>query len=94
MEPFDLVRLIGGFILSFAPVSQIWHTHKRRGAGDISYMWQFMIMTGLTMLVTYEYHYGLWMMYIPTTFEMGCITYLIGLKYYYSKEITVETPSV
>ena len=86
MNSYDLFRLIGGFILSLAPVSQIIHTHKIKRANDISYLWQFMIMSGLTMLVTYEYHMGLWIMYVPTTFEMCCISYLIGLKYRYSKE--------
>ena len=85
MDRYDTIRLAGGLILSIAPVTQLFHTYRRKQADDLSYAWQGMILLGLCMLLAYEYHHNLWIMYIPTTFEAACILILLGLKRIYTK---------
>lgn len=53
---------------------------KTRKTSDISYTYQAVYIFGLGLFLIYGYSKGLWVVYAPATFELGCIILLTFLK--------------
>jgi len=77
---FELVGLFGGILLGVDLVPQVYHTIVSNSTKDISLLWQFLHLLGLSMLYTYSIYFNLWSIYIPGSLEIISILILIFYK--------------
>lgn len=75
---YDIVGLIGSFIISAALVPQLTKVYRTKSADDISYPFVCMYITGLSLMGVYGFGESLWPIYIPSTLELlGGISLLV-----------------
>ena len=84
-EIIDIVGYAGGFILSVCLLPQIYKIFKTKQVDNISYLWQFMYITGIVSHLYYGIYYNLLPIYIPTAIELVLILFLLSLKVYYQR---------
>ena len=77
---FELVGLFGGILLGIDLVPQVYHTIVSNSTKDISLLWQFLHLFGLSMLYSYAIYFNLWSIYIPGSLEIISILILIFYK--------------
>jgi uncharacterized protein with PQ loop repeat len=75
----------GGIVLSICLIPQIYSIIKTKHVENISYLWQFLYILGISLHLYYAIYYDLSPIYIPTIIELLLILFLLGLKIYYSK---------
>lgn len=85
-EPFgwfndEWIGYIGGFILSLCLLPQIIKALQTRSTEDISFIWQFMYITGLSGTVAYTYMEGVYPVAIPVTVELTLVVILTIIKF-------------
>ena len=80
----DLVGISGGIVLSICLIPQIYTVIKTKEVYNISYLWQFMYIVGLSLHLTYGIYYQLIPIYIPCIIELCFIILLTFLKYKYT----------
>eukprot|EP00735_Rhodelphis_limneticus_P015327 TRINITY_DN9552_c0_g1::TRINITY_DN9552_c0_g1_i1::g.12276::m.12276 TRINITY_DN9552_c0_g1::TRINITY_DN9552_c0_g1_i1::g.12276 ORF type:complete len:151 (+),score=6.66,PQ-loop/PF04193.9/3.4e-06 TRINITY_DN9552_c0_g1_i1:62-514(+) len=79
-QAFEAIGFIGGSVLALSLIPQIVKTHKLRTARDISFGWQGVYITGLSLIIVYAAHGRIYPVMIPASFEWCCLVYLTILK--------------
>ncbi|KAF1316803.1 Isoleucine--trna ligase, partial [Globisporangium splendens] len=80
---YEVLGMIGSFVISAALVPQIHKVYTTKSARDISRNFQWLYVIGLIMILVYGFGEGLWPIYIPCSLELlGGVSLLI-MKYYY-----------
>ena len=85
-EITDYMGYLGGGILSICLIPQIVQICKTKHVENISYIWQFMYITGLSLHLYYSIDYYLLPIMIPTIIELIFIIILLILKIIYNKK--------
>ncbi|RLN31461.1 hypothetical protein BBJ28_00026735, partial [Nothophytophthora sp. Chile5] len=87
---FDIVGLIGSFMISASLVPQIIKVYRTKSAKDLSRSFQLLYVAGLVMLVVYGIAEALWPIYIPVLIELvgGCT--LLVMKFIYDSRETKQ----
>ena len=80
----EYIGYSGGIILSICLLPQIYIIIKTKKVDNISYMWQFLYILGISLHLYYAIYHNLAPIYIPTIIELFFILVLLFLKYYYS----------
>ena len=80
----DSIGYSGGIILSICLVPQIYKIYKTKEVENISYYWQFLYITGISLHLYYAVYYNLLPVYIPTIIELCLIILLLYLTVIYS----------
>ena len=81
----DIVGYFGGIILSICLIPQIIKIFKTKQVDNISYIWQFLYILGLSLHLYYALYNKLLPVYIPTIIELLFILFLTFLKYIFTK---------
>ena len=81
----DAVGYSGGIILSICLVPQIYKIYRTKQVENISYSWQILYITGISLHLYYAIYYDLLPIYIPTIIELILIVFLFYLTLVYSK---------
>ena len=81
----DAVGYSAGIILSICLVPQIYKIYKTKQVENISYSWQILYITGISLHLYYAIYYNLLPIYIPTIIELILIVFLFYLTLVYSK---------
>mgnify|MGYP003644396298 FL=1 len=81
----DAVGYSAGIILSICLVPQIYKIYKTKQVENISYSWQILYITGISLHLYYAIYYDLLPIYIPTIIELILIIFLFYLTLVYSK---------
>lgn len=84
-EIIDYLGYAGGFILSLCLIPQIIKIIQTKEVENISYLWQLMYITGISLHLYYAIYYKLLPIYIPTIIELCFIFILLSLKIKYKK---------
>ena len=66
---FELLGLIGSFLLSSSIFAQIFKVFRTKSAADISFTWQLLHLFGILSILTYGFGENLWPISVPVTFE-------------------------
>lgn len=82
-EFYNVLGLIGSFVISASLVPQIVKVYTTKSAGDISRNFQVLYVLGLAMVVVYGVGESLWPIYIPCTLELVGGVALLFMKFYY-----------
>lgn len=82
----DSVGYSGGVILSVCLFPQIYAVWKTKKVDNISYSWQFMYITGISLHLYYGIYYNLLPIFIPTIIELCLIFMLLALKIKYQNK--------
>ena len=80
---FDVIAYIGGCILAFQMIPQIYKIIKYKSAKDISYVFLFLNMIGLLCMCTYGIHNNDKPLYITTSFSLVNTFIILIVKLYY-----------
>lgn len=81
----------GGIILSICLFPQVIKVIKTKKVDNISYIWQFSYILGLSLNFVYSFYYKLIPIYVPNIIELLFIIFLTFLKFIYTvKEIPEE----
>lgn len=101
---YELLGLIGSFLISSSVFAQIYKVMRTRSASDISSTWQLLYITGVSGILVYGYGENLWPIYVPVTLELSGALVLLLIKVVYDKrakgivqgaqaaEIVISTP--
>ena len=81
---FKINGYIGNIILALYLIPQLIKTIKTKSVDDISYIWQFLSLTGLGFVISYSIYFNLHPIYIPVGLEFFMVSLLIILKYHYT----------
>lgn len=81
----DAVGYSAGIILSICLIPQIYKIYKTKQVENISYSWQILYITGISLHLYYAIYYDLLPIYIPTIIELILIVFLFYLTLVYSK---------
>ena len=84
-EVTDYIGYSGGIILSICLIPQIYQICKTKHVENISYLWQFMYISGISLHLYYSIDYGLLPIIIPTIIELFFVILLLILKIIYMK---------
>lgn len=87
----------GGIILSFCLLPQIIKVLQTKHVDNISYLWQFLYILGLSLNFIYSFYYQLQPIYIPNIIELLFIIFMTFLKIlftYQKKKETLTTSDV
>ncbi|TMW57957.1 hypothetical protein Poli38472_013431 [Pythium oligandrum] len=87
---FDILGLVGSFLISAALVPQIQKVYRTKSANDISYSFMCLYVTGLTMIVIYGIGEALWPIYIPCALELLGAISLLGMKCHFDRKSTCK----
>lgn len=80
---YNILGLMGSFVISASLVPQIYKVFTTKSARDISRNFQLLYVLGLIMILIYGFGEGLYPIYIPCSLELlGGLT-LLFMKYYY-----------
>lgn len=81
----DIFGHLGGCIIAFALVPQVWKSWKTKSTEDISFLWNSMMLIGLSLFLIYGI--GIWSLPIMifTTIEVLLTVSLLVLKWLYQK---------
>jgi uncharacterized protein with PQ loop repeat len=82
----NYIGYCGGIILSVCLIPQIFKVYKTKDAENISYLWQFLYIIGISLHLYYGVYYNLLPIFIPTIIELCWILVLLILKIKYSKQ--------
>ena len=82
----EMIGYSGGFILSICLIPQIIKIIKTQEVENISYIWQFLYILGISLHLTYGIYYNLLPIYIPSIIELFLIFFLLALKIKYAKQ--------
>ncbi|DAZ97720.1 TPA: hypothetical protein N0F65_009619 [Lagenidium giganteum] len=85
-QVYDILGLIGSFIIASALVPQIYKVYTTKSAADISRAFQLLYVLGLTLIVIYGVGEGLWPVYIPCALELAGGLLLMLMKIYYDRK--------
>jgi MtN3 and saliva related transmembrane protein len=97
---FDVLGLLGSFLISASLLPQIVKVYQTKSAKDISRTFQLLYVVGIAMTVTYAIGESLLPIYIPCSMELVGGLLLLAMKFYYDKidqehnekhELEVET---
>ena len=83
----ESIGYAGGVILSICLIPQIYTIYKTKKVDNISYLWQFLYILGISFHLYYGIFYNLAPIYIPTIIELFFVLVLLGLKIYYQNTI-------
>lgn len=82
-EFYNILGLLGSFVISASLVPQIYKVFTTKSARDISRNFQLLYVIGLIMILIYGFGEGLYPIYVPCSLELvGGLT-LLCMKYYY-----------
>lgn len=84
-EYVDYIGYTGGIILSICLAPQIYKILKTREVENISFLWQIMYITGISLHLYYSLYYNLLPIFIPTIIELILIIFLLLLKIFLKK---------
>jgi MtN3 and saliva related transmembrane protein len=76
----DLIGYAGGFILAFALLPQVIRTYRTKSTSDLSYMWQAMYLTGLSLSYIYLVLIQATAGWVTLTFELTMAIFLLVMK--------------
>ena len=82
----EYIGYSGGIILSICLIPQIYTIYKTKEVDNISYIWQFLYILGISLHLYYGIKYGLPAIYIPTIIELIFVFVLLFLKIKYKKK--------
>lgn len=85
IEQAEYIGYSGGFILSLCLIPQIYLVIKTKEVENISYIWQFLYILGISLHLYYSIFYRIKVIYIPTIIELCLVFILLFLKLYYKK---------
>jgi MtN3 and saliva related transmembrane protein len=88
---FDLIGLVGSFIISVGLVPQVTKVYQTKSAIDFSYSFLAMYSGGLGLTVLYGVGENLWPIYIPCSMEFLGALMLLVMKLVYDKNPIVVT---
>jgi len=80
----DYIGYAGGGILSICLLPQIYKIYKTKQVDNISYLWQFLYILGISLHLYYGISYNLLPIYIPSIIELFFIILLVFLKVVYT----------
>lgn len=89
-EFYNVLGLLGSFVISAALVPQIIKVYTTKSARDISRNFQLLYVLGLIMIIIYGIGEGLWPIYIPCALELVGGLALLIMKFYYDGKSDVE----
>ena len=81
----DTVGYAGGIILGICLIPQIIKIYQTKKVDNISYIWQFLYILGISLHLYYGIYYNLLPIYIPTVIELILILIMLFMKIKYSK---------
>ena len=86
----------GGIILSVCLLPQIIKVFQTKQVDNISYLWQFLYILGLSLNFIYSFYYQLLPIYIPNVIELLFIIFMTFLKilFTYQKKNKKSTTEV
>lgn len=87
----DIIGYLGGIILSVCLIPQILKIYKTKQVENISYIWQFMYLLGISLHLYYAIYYNLLPIYIPTILELCFVICMLFLKVFYKNTDTITT---
>ncbi|CAM9715640.1 unnamed protein product [Heterosigma akashiwo] len=79
-KAIDTLGYTGGLVIAVSLIPQIFKTHKTLSAEDISYAWQAVYITGLSLLLVYAGTEKVWPVFWPALTETVLIVYLTVFK--------------
>ncbi|KAF1316734.1 Acyl-coa dehydrogenase family member 10, partial [Globisporangium splendens] len=85
-EFFNVIGLIGSFVVASALVPQIHKVYATKSADDISRKFQVLFILGVAMILVYGVGEGLWPIYIPAIMELAGGVSLFIMKIYYERK--------
>jgi MtN3 and saliva related transmembrane protein len=80
---YDIIGLIGSFIISAGLVPQVSKVYRTKSAEDISYSFLAMYNGGLALILIYGIGESLWPIYIPCSLELAGALVLLVMKLLY-----------
>ena len=83
LDFYDICGYISGFLFAFSLVPQLYKSCKTKQLNDISYYWQFIFLSGMTLMLIYSYGKNLKPVFIPASFEAFFMIILLIMKIYY-----------
>ena len=93
-EFYNIIGLIGSFVVASALVPQIHKVYTTKSADDISRKFQVLFILGLAMILTYGVGESLWPIYIPAILELAGGVALFVMKIYYERRKQHPEPSI
>jgi MtN3 and saliva related transmembrane protein len=88
---YEVVGLIGSFIVSVGLVPQLMKVYETKSAIDFSYSFLGLSSLGVGLTVIYGLSENLWPIYIPCSMELVGILLLLVMKLVYDRKTTVES---
>lgn len=82
----DIVGYIGGIILSICLIPQIIKIYQTKHVENLSYTWQLMYITGISLHLYYAIYYNLLPIFIPTIVEICLVLFMLFLKIIYKNK--------
>lgn len=82
-ETNNLIGLVGGSVVSFSLIPQVWKTARTCSTTDISYAWQFTYIVGLVGINYYAMMEGIWPVWVPCLLELSLIVALTIMKAFF-----------
>lgn len=82
-EFYNVLGLMGSFVISASLVPQIIKVYTTKSARDISRNFQLLYVLGLIMIIIYGIGESLWPIYIPCSLELVGGLALLFMKFYY-----------
>jgi uncharacterized protein with PQ loop repeat len=83
MQIMNVIGTVGGGLIAFSLVPQVWKTYQTQSTADISYAYQGIYILGTTLVNAYALSTGLWPVYVPCLFEELFIVVLTLMKYHF-----------
>tara|TARA_Y100001958_G_C21233989_1_gene560104 strand:+ start:933 stop:1256 length:324 start_codon:yes stop_codon:yes gene_type:complete len=83
IDIYEMFGYISGFLFAISLVPQIYKSCKTKKLDDMSYIWQLIFLTGMTLMLIYSYQKDLKPVFIPAAFEAFFMTTLFTMKVYY-----------
>jgi uncharacterized protein with PQ loop repeat len=82
----DFLGIFGGVVLSICTIPQLWLMWKKRSAKDLSYLWMWMYLVGLSSTLAYLIVQNAYAAYIPASFEVFITIVMLISKFILDRE--------
>ncbi|KAE8882635.1 hypothetical protein PF005_g27641 [Phytophthora fragariae] len=82
---YNILGLVGSFMISASLVPQIVKVYRTQSARDLSRSFQLLYVAGLTLVAVYGVGESLWPIWIPVVIELAGGLTLLAMKFIYDR---------
>ncbi len=93
MNVITSVGMIAGLFTTIAFLPQVLKTHRSRSANDISIGMYLLFSLGLILWLVYGLAIKSWPVIIANSVTLILTSWMIGMKLYFTRQVTVDIPS-